>query len=285
MESTCLNCGQVFMTNRRARQYCSYRCSNKGNADKRMEGKTATVWSCGGGVQSTAIAALICTGKLPRPDYAIITDVGYEKAATFDYVKTHMIPRLADAGVELHIIKTTDYTDNTIIDPQGYVRIPAFREGVKFPTHCSGRWKGYVARKWMREQGITKATTWIGISLDEARRARESTLQWVELRYPLVEMGIRREDCLWLIGEQGWPRPPQTSCYICPMQNDGSWLRTKQQYPDDWARAVAIEREIQQAKPDVYLHKSLVPLPDVEFKFAWGDAMGECTTPGVQCWG
>jgi len=285
MESTCLNCGKTFVTNRRVRQYCSYRCSNKGNADKRLEGKTATVWSCGGGVQSTAIAALICAGKMPKPDYAIITDVGYEKTATFDYVEAHMIPRLAGIGLELQIIKTTDYTDNTIIDPQGYVRIPAFRDGAKFPTHCSGRWKGYVARKWMREQGIAKAINWIGISLDEARRARESTLQWVELRYPLIDMGIRREDCLWLISEHAWPRPPQTSCFICPLQNDGSWLRTKQQYPQDWARAIEIEREIQRVKPDVYLHKSLVPLPEVEFKFAWADAMGECKELGVQCWG
>src|SRR3990172_4188792 len=113
MESICLNCGETFRTNRRARLYCSYRCSNKGNADKRMEGKVATVWSCGGGVQSTAIAALICAGKLPKPDYSIITDVGYEKSATFEYVKGHMIPRLAEAGVVLNIVKTTDYADNT----------------------------------------------------------------------------------------------------------------------------------------------------------------------------
>lgn len=30
------------------------------------------VWSCGGGTQSGAIAALIRAGKLPRPDYIVV---------------------------------------------------------------------------------------------------------------------------------------------------------------------------------------------------------------------
>jgi hypothetical protein len=290
VDKVCPQCREVFKTNRKARIYCHYPCSNKANADKRMEGKTATVWSCGGGVQSTAIAALICAGKLPKPDYSIITDVGYEKSATFEYVKGHMIPRLTEAGVLLNIVRTTDYADNTIMDAEGYVRIPAFqrlneKDSAKFQTHCSGRWKAAVARKWMREQGITKAINWIGISLDEAHRARPSTLQWVDLRYPLIDMGIRREDCLWLIAQHGWPRPPRTSCYICPLQEDGSWLRTRQQYPEDWSRAVAIEQQIQSLNPNVYLHRSCVPLPEVRFKFEWADAMSECKTPGVQCWG
>lgn len=36
------------------------------------------VWSCGGGTQSGAIASLIRLGKLPRPDYAFMTDTGRE---------------------------------------------------------------------------------------------------------------------------------------------------------------------------------------------------------------
>jgi len=34
------------------------------------------VWASGGGVQSTAIAALIVLGRLPKPDLAVIADTG-----------------------------------------------------------------------------------------------------------------------------------------------------------------------------------------------------------------
>lgn len=294
MTKICPECGLEFTTNRSARTYCSKACSNRVISRERENSKpdvpAKSVWSCGGGVQSTAIAALICTGRLPKPDYAIMTDVGHEKQATFEYVRKHMIPRLADAGVTLHIINSADYVSTSVLDSTGHVRLPAYTKDsngkvIKFHTHCSGTWKGKVARQWMREQGIERAENWIGISQDEARRARESEVKWVTLRYPLIELGITREDCLWIISESGWPRPPRTSCYFCPLQDDASWLRTKQQYPEDWQRCIDEERQIQAAHPGVYLHRSLVPIDQVEFKMTWREMMTECTTAGVQCWG
>lgn len=69
---TCENCGQSFQSNRSARKYCSRKCANTKAANIRslkfMEEKIDVVWSSGGGIQSTAIAALICNGALPRPD-------------------------------------------------------------------------------------------------------------------------------------------------------------------------------------------------------------------------
>ena len=292
MEKLCAKCGQVFQAKRRALLYCSYSCSNAVTAaareDRKLDGTvSASVWSCGGGVQSTAIAILIIQGKLPKPDYAIMTDVSHEKQETWEYVHGHLRPRLEEIGVRLEIIPTADYIDPSVLEPTGFVRIPAFKRGVegetiKFQTHCSGLWKASVSRRWLRQKGVKRASNWIGISADEKRRARTSTLRWIELRYPLIDLGITREDCLWLISNAGWVRPPRTSCHLCPLQTDSSWLRTKQHYPDDWALAVAAERKIQEQNPDVYLHKSLVPLNDVKFEPTWKELMTECETPGVQ---
>jgi hypothetical protein len=38
----------------------------------------ATVWSCGGGTQSAAIAALIVSGQMPVPDLSVIVDTERE---------------------------------------------------------------------------------------------------------------------------------------------------------------------------------------------------------------
>jgi hypothetical protein len=44
------------------------------------------VWSCGGGgVQRAAIAALIASGELPKPDVAAMADTGREASETWRY--------------------------------------------------------------------------------------------------------------------------------------------------------------------------------------------------------
>lgn len=294
MHKTCPECGRTFETNRSARVYCpGYVCSNKANARTREAAKFGvelkTVWSCGGGVQSTAIALMILQGRLPKPDYALITDCGWEKTSTWEYIHKTTIPRLAEAGIQLNIVKTTDYGDNAILDPSGHVRMPCFKRGpdgqaIRFDTRCSGGWKTAVAKRWVRQQGIGRAHNWIGISADESHRVRLSDRKWIEYRYPLVDLGVTRQDCLDMIGEAGWPRPPRTSCYFCPQQDDRSWQRTKRDYPEDWARAIEVEERIHAVEADVYLHHSLVPLQAVEFNIDWHDVVTECQAPGVACW-
>ena len=56
------------------------------------------IWSCGGGTQSGAIASLIASGELPRPDYAFMTDTGREKSGTWPFVDGFIRPALAKVG-------------------------------------------------------------------------------------------------------------------------------------------------------------------------------------------
>jgi hypothetical protein len=221
-------------------------------------------------VQSTAIAALIVDGKLPKPALAYMTDCGWESEAAWEYVYGETIPRLRAVGVDLQIIKSFDYTDTCrLVDDSGNVAIPAYqaRDGqvVKFRTHCNAGWKVNVARRWLREQGVKRCENWIGISRDEARRAHSSPLLWCQNRYPLIELGMSREACLFYLGAAHWPMPPRTSCIICPQRDNESWLMMREKQPRDWARAVAAEELIQQVRPDVFLHSSLVPLSKVVF--------------------
>lgn len=273
MTKICPECGREFETNRSARVYCGRKCSNTVIAREREtrieDVPVTTVWSCGGGVQSTAIAVLIAQGRLPKPDYAMMTDCGYEKQATKQYVRDVTIPGVKAVGVDLQIIPTGRFSNSDIIDERGHIAIPAFRrlpDGrvSKLYTHCNETWKVCVARRWMRSLGIERCENWLGISMDETRRARKSRLKWLTHRYPLIEMGLSREDCLWLICEHGWPKPPRTSCLFCPLQDDASWAATKADAPADWQRAIGIERMIQQHDPTVYLHRSLVPLGKAE---------------------
>jgi len=267
MLKNCNYCKKEFKTNRSARLYCGYSCSNAATAQKReaekLKGQPVQVWSCGGGVDSVAIAALICSGKLPKPDLALMTDCGYEKESTLNYVNNIVIPELSKSGIILNIVKTTDFVSNEIIR-NGYVMIPAFHHDGKkikrFKNACNLRWKVHVAYKWIRSQGVKHCHNWIGYAADEARRVGPSGRRWLKQVYPLIDLGLSRSDCIEVIKAQGWPVPERSACFMCPQQTDQSWLNMKRERPTEWKRAIEIEQEIQHVKPGVYLRKSLRPL-------------------------
>ena len=249
--------------------FASRACANKATGEtlrrKAAEDERRPIaWACGGGVDSTAIAALIYRGDLPPPDYAWIVDVGYEPHTTWNYVERVLQPKLAERGVTLHVIRTVDYVDNDLIQ-NGFVKIPAYRRlpgGViqKLHTHCSAGWKARVAERWLREQGVKRIEQWIGIAADESRRVRSSRRAWVRLRYPLVELGLTRADCSHLIGATGWPLPERTSCYLCPHRSIGDWRRLAARNAEDFQKAMDVERAIQKTNPDVFLHPHARPL-------------------------
>lgn len=274
----CARCGNAFDAARDSRLYCSRSCSNSVIAQQREAAKASrrfqTVWSCGGGVESTAIAVLIEQGILRPPDHAVMVDCGWESTATMRYVTEVIAPRLQSAGVVLNIIQTTDYADTDIVDGRGTVLLPVYMrprtEGAKpgrFRTLCNGTWKERPVRRWLRAQGVEQCEQWVGISAGEARRERESPLRWLRWSYPLLELGYDREDCLWTIAQAGWPKPFRTNCIICPNQSDRQWSRMETQ---DMQRAIEADERLRRRNPDAYLHRSLRPLAEI----FGGDAEG-----------
>jgi len=263
----CKHCGKQIDHPRSTQQYCSNSCARYERVYVPTEyAYDKVVWSCGGGVQSTAIAALICQGRLPHPDYSLMIDVGRERTSTWEYVNNHLIPNLARYGVTLQILKTIDYCDTTLFSGTCFL-LPAirYRDGVrqKMTTMCNQRWKVNVQRSYMLEQGVESYENWIGISTDEARRARVSTIRQIRTMYPLIDMGLSRYGCLDLIKQMGWAIPPHTACWCCPNQSKEEWVEMRIGYPEDWRKVVELEREVRKKDPEIYFHSSCRPLEDV----------------------
>ena len=272
----CAFCGREFATKHLHQKTCSIRCgvslSRKQELERNEAAGISQVWACGGGAQSTAIAALICTGKLPKPDYVVVVDCGWEKTLMFEQVESIKL-RLAEVGVEINMVKTINYADNSLFAPSGYMRLPLYinvdGEVKKLPTHCSWKWKNQVVSRWLRKQGVKRCDVWIGISVDEKRRMKPSRVKWKQNRYPLIELGITREDCIDLVARLGWPKPEHTACLVCPNQNNHQWQRMKDMYPDDWRCAVEAEAMIRDQNDNMWLHRECQPLDDIDF-----DALG-----------
>jgi hypothetical protein len=233
--------------------------------------KDAIVWSCGGGTQSGAIASLIGAGELPRPDYAFMTDTGREKSGTWPFVDGYIRPNLARVGLELTTNRKSELSKVDLYSASGSILLPGYTdqsgEVGKLPAWCSGMWKRDVGERWMRSMGIETCVNWLGISLDEMRRVRAQHRPWLRVEYPLIFiLRYTRQNCVDRIRADGWTGPiPHSACWCCPNMKDGEWLDMKNNYPEDFARACALEVEIQLVDPHFWMHPSCVPLSQVDF--------------------
>lgn len=238
-----------------------------------------SVWSCGGGVQSSAIAALICQGLLPNPELALIADTGMEQQSTWDYLSNVVNPALLAAGkttVERifkppgaqGLVWNPEGEDVEGMDPEDInILMPVHWKNTdgttsRSRTFCSGEWKRKSVHHHLGTLGIGHRShiveMWLGMSRDELRRVRVSNTQWIEHHYPLVMgygLSYRRSDCMTLVERMGWPPAPRSSCWGCPNHSDAEWATVKQN-PGEWAQALALQDHLLQISGGrAYLHR------------------------------
>jgi hypothetical protein len=136
---------------------------------------------------------------------------------------------------------------------------------------CTQDYKINVIIKELRKYKKEGVTQWIGISLDESHRMKVSRDTWIENRWPLIDLRMKRHDCLHWMEKNGYPQPPRSACVMCPYQHDREWLRLKTEEPEDFQKAVEFERRIQITKAavgftgEVRLHRSMKWIDEVEF--------------------
>ena len=72
----------------------------------------------------------------------------------------------------------------------------------------------------------------IGYAYDERHRAKISSNEGFEYRYPLIESEISRAGCIEIIEKHGLPVPPKSGCYFCPFQSIADYRRLRVEHPD-----------------------------------------------------
>lgn len=236
-------------------------------------------FSFGGGVQSTAALVLAVQGKIDYQTF-IFANVGNdsEYPATLAYIAEHSRPYAERHGiefVEVQRVKRTGevetiYGRMTRPDSRSLC-IPVRMNGNGAPGNrsCTGDFKIKVIAKWQKQHGATtdaQAVTGLGISLDEFQRMRsDSGIAWQVLDYPLIDLRLSRTDCVRIIQEAGLPVPPKSSCWFCPFHRLEVWQRMKDNEPELFDKAVALERMLNDravmiGNDPVWLTRRLIPL-------------------------
>lgn len=240
--------------------------------------------SYGGGVQSTAMIVLAVEGRIPDVDAALFSNVGddSEHPTTNRYVREVMIPWAAERGFEVRELHRTlkdgstqtlwqrmmDYEGDKLREP-----IPVYGwSGAPMSRSCTADHKIKVLGKYVKS--VVPKTDWpvdmcIGISVDEIERAgRGKAEPWENRLYPLLDLGLRRSDCVEVIRGAGLPVPPKSSCFFCPFHSLRVWSELRRDDPELFDKAVELEntlngRRRKRDMPPVYLTRKGKPLVEV----------------------
>ena len=173
--------------------------------------------SLGAGVQSTALYLMAVEGELtPKPDFAVFADTQSEPK----HVYTHLKWLIDTFG---HIIPIHTSTEGNLRDRAvrgGFTPVPFWveRDGRESlgRRQCTRQFKLEACKQEVRrELGLSKGERaagkysvecWVGISVDEATRAKPSRDSWITNRFPLLyDIPMRRGDCLQWMEERGYP--------------------------------------------------------------------------------
>jgi hypothetical protein len=133
---------------------------------------------------------------------------------------------------------------------------------------CTSSWKIDNIKRWEQaNRNGQRIEQWIGISLDEYQRMKDSKVKYITHRWPLIEKNMTRADCaIWLKGHN-LDIPPRSSCVFCPYHNTEEWRKIKDSALD-WNKAVMVDMGIRHArtKSEMYVHPSRKPLSEVDFR-------------------
>lgn len=237
----------------------------KKDADKEAGAMPCSlVFNYGGGRQTVAMCIMIAKGVLPKPDVIIMADTARENPSTWQYLCDYTQPLMQEMGLEIEIA-SHDLAKVDLYGHNGDLLLPVFTQEGKLPGYCSNEWKKRVCDRHLRAKGIKGGTRWLGLALEErgrwAKQHNNQEGKWKTV-CPLVDYMINTEACFEIVKSFGWPEPPHSSCWMCPNKRNAEWRRLKDESPEEWAKAVEMDKELREADEQggVFLHQSRVPL-------------------------
>lgn len=255
------------------------------------------ILSLGAGVQSSTMALMAACGEItPMPKCAIFADTQAEPQSVYrwlDWLEKQLpfpVHRVSKGSLETEtlVVRTSrggnSYTNSNV--PVFLKTAGVEREG-RSMRQCTADFKiGPITREvrriaatqisqWRKSKKTYEPPViqWIGISRDEILRMKPSRLDYIVHRWPLIDSIMSRQKCIEWMKKKGFPEPPRSACVFCPYHSDKEWLRLKNDEPEAFARAVEFEgnyqfvlSKIQRRQAVPFLHRSCIPLSQVEFK-------------------
>jgi|TARA_Y100000310_G_scaffold334059_1_gene412912 hypothetical protein len=281
-----------------------------------------SILSLGAGVQSSAVLLMSCRGILPRLDAAIFADTQDEPAEVYENLQ-FLIAEAARHGIPVHV-RTAGNIANDLqrsrlrqeeyskVENGRWASIPFYTRDAAtghigmLKRQCTKEYKIEVVLHFLRREilGLRRyqhapkehcIDHWYGMSADETNRVRISRHKWESNVYPLCGLPtdmlpkpMARWDCEdWLAEHYPGRKFPRSACRVCPYRSPSEWRHLKENCPDDWAKAVEMDRQIRQLggmRGQTYLHPSCQPLDQADLRDL-DDRRGQLSLFRLECSG
>lgn len=212
------------------------------------------VVSFGGGTNSTAMLI----GMKERgitPNLIIFADTGGEKPHTYEHIKIVSNWCLDNGFPSITTVRNEKPSRKGGLEQMCLAAnsLPSIAYGFKT---CSLMFKKEPADDYLKSRGITEFERWIGIDMGELHRAKP----YEGTKYPLIEWGWDRDECVAAIKRAGLPQPGKSACFFCPSSKKNEIKQLRVDYPELAARAVAMEK-----------NADLTSIKGLGRNYAWAD--------------
>ncbi len=247
------------------------------------------ILSLGAGAQSSCLALMADQGYegLEKPICAIFADTGWEPPAVYqhlDWLETQLsfpVHRVTAGNIRDDLLEGHTPTGKDFIAIPVHTRSPDGHEGMG-KRQCTSEYKLKPIFQKVRElleiprgRRAPKgkhAEMWIGITTDEADRAKPSREEYISNRHPFLEMDISRHQLIdWFHRNYPGRELPRSACIGCPYRSNAEWKDLRSQDPDsfedaanvDWAlRNVPNLRAI--SSVEMFLSNQRIPLRELD---------------------
>lgn len=249
-----------------------------------------TVLSFSGGAQSTCLLEMVLRGELERPLRFVVinADPGMERPHTYR-VNREMRARCADAGIDIitapgpnlyNDLVSLPFTGKRRADNPPYWTKDENGKRGKLKQKCTDHYKIAAMDRALREYLRSKhgvrgclrsgfVEKWIGFAADEWHRCSESDVQYIRLRFPLIEMKLDRAMVAGKFLQWGVQVPRGSVCTACFANGLMLYKDMYENDKDEWERAVEVDNSVEKwkalgiTKQEVFVSSSLTRLRDL----------------------
>ena len=246
------------------------------------------VLSLGAGVQSSCLALMAehGYGGMQKPDCCIFADTGWEPPAVYQ----HLDWLEKQLSFPIYRVSAGNIRDDLL---QGHT--PTGKNFIAIPVHTIGEngREGIGKRQCTSEYKLkpifqkirtlleippgrrapkgTYAQVWIGITTDEAERAKPSREEYIHNHHPFLEMDVSRAQLMdWFERQYPTHQLPRSACIGCPYRTNAEWKDLQNQDPQSFEDAAFVDDALRRlpnlraiSKVEMFLSSKRIPIREL----------------------
>lgn len=191
------------------------------------------VLSFGAGLNSTALLIFLVEQEYPL-DEVVFADTGGEVPETYEHLKV-IDTYLSQYGIPLRVVRSKIGTLYDKCMQRKVIPSQVWRWSTR-DYKITPIYAYYRSLK-------THVNQYLGIAYEERDRMRESGVDFVTNKFPLVESKLARQDCVDIIciSDYDFPMPVRSGCFFCPFNSLSRWKEIYEKHRDLYMKAMVLE--------------------------------------------